>query len=256
MIYVVLGMHKSGTTLVSQILHHSGISMVDELDEDITYDSGNKYERQKTLTLNMDILGVKDYQVRELANPDSLKITDDQRGRMQTILDDASAQYSDWGCKDPRTALTYPLWKEVIGEHKIIAIYRNPEEIWPRFRWQGWRRKYVNPLWAYQYISRWVEHNINLIKYCSNLQGSYLLLDYHSLMTTDKEFKRIEAFTGESLTDMRKKELYRVRKPKKDYTLAIASWVYKVVNGRSYNEIILELEKLQKKHKITQTTEI
>ena len=35
-IYVVLGMHKSGTTLVSQTLHKSGVSMGPEFDEDGT----------------------------------------------------------------------------------------------------------------------------------------------------------------------------------------------------------------------------
>lgn len=48
MIFVVLGMHKSGTTLVSQILHHSGIPMGDGFDENVTYDGGNKYEREST----------------------------------------------------------------------------------------------------------------------------------------------------------------------------------------------------------------
>ena len=43
-IYVVLGMHKSGTTLISQILHHSGVNMGGaEIETSRSYDEGNKY---------------------------------------------------------------------------------------------------------------------------------------------------------------------------------------------------------------------
>jgi hypothetical protein len=52
MICVFLSMHKSGTTLVSEILHHSGINMGDDIDEHVSYDRGNKYEHESTLGLN------------------------------------------------------------------------------------------------------------------------------------------------------------------------------------------------------------
>ena len=60
--YVVLGMHKSGTTLVSQMLHQSGINMGD-FDPLVSYDRGNQYERESALQLDMDIMRAKDDQV-------------------------------------------------------------------------------------------------------------------------------------------------------------------------------------------------
>ena len=55
MIFVILGMHKSGTTLVSQTLHASGINMGD-FDSSLTYDTNNKFERHNTQELNRDML--------------------------------------------------------------------------------------------------------------------------------------------------------------------------------------------------------
>ncbi len=46
MIYVIFGMHKSGTTLVAEMLHKSGINMGD-FDESVSYDIGNQYERNE-----------------------------------------------------------------------------------------------------------------------------------------------------------------------------------------------------------------
>ena len=34
MVFVVLGMHKSGTTLISRMMHESGINMIDPVQEE------------------------------------------------------------------------------------------------------------------------------------------------------------------------------------------------------------------------------
>ncbi len=74
MIYIVLGMHKSGTTLVAQTLHAAGINMGD-FDESLTYDTNNKYERHDTQELNRDLLHgylipPLDYLLRKPFRPD------------------------------------------------------------------------------------------------------------------------------------------------------------------------------------------
>ena len=58
MIYVVLGMHKSGTTLISETLHESGINMGEfsDIQQGIGYDEGHKYERRETQQINRQIL--------------------------------------------------------------------------------------------------------------------------------------------------------------------------------------------------------
>ena len=53
--FIILGMHKSGTTLVSQMLHQSGIAMVSDVD-DRSYDQGNHFERLSTNMLNKQLL--------------------------------------------------------------------------------------------------------------------------------------------------------------------------------------------------------
>jgi len=211
LIYVILGMHKSGTTLLSQILHHSGINMGDEFDDGVSYDRGNKYERQSSLALNMDILHVNSDNIIDLPAPADLTITDEQRRRMREIIAENTARYSDWGFKDPRTSLTYPLWAAELPPHKLIVIYREPAEIWPRFRYNGWRLFYTNPWRAWKFINRWCEHNINVLSYLRHTQMDYLVFNYRRLMTLDSEFARLEAFVGRPLVDKRRKDLYRIR---------------------------------------------
>ena len=58
---IVTGMHKSGTTLISEWLHNSEISMVEHfpLPNKLEYGIGNQYERLSTLNLNNYILGMR-----------------------------------------------------------------------------------------------------------------------------------------------------------------------------------------------------
>ena len=57
MIYVVLGCHKSGTTLVAEVLHRSGIAMLEGEVEEADYDEGDFFERLDMVHVNQDILG-------------------------------------------------------------------------------------------------------------------------------------------------------------------------------------------------------
>ena len=65
MLYVVLGMHKSGTTLLSQVLHHSGIDM-GEIPDGVSYDKGNKYEDQESFHINMELIRAPDDEIEEI----------------------------------------------------------------------------------------------------------------------------------------------------------------------------------------------
>ena len=245
MIFVVLGMHKSGTTLVSQILHNSGINMVETSGEDISYDEGNKYERQSVLDLNMELLGARDCEVRDLPKPQGLDMTAAQQDRMRRIIADCNAEATNWGFKDPRSAYTYPLWRKELPNHRIIAIYRQPDEIWPRFRWQGLRKRYLNPLWAWQFLSRWMEHNLSLIEYLQSASSPYLLLDYREMMGTDTEINRLRAFVDAPIKDMRRTELYRTKRPRADLCLSFAGWLMPRVRGMSVKGVMQQLEDLR-----------
>lgn len=248
MIYVILGMHKSGTTLVSQILHHSGINMGDHFDTHISYDRGNKYEREATLALNMEILGLKHMTRGASINLDLSKIkpTEDQKSRMREIIQSCNKAYVNWGFKDPRTALVYPFWAAELPEHKIITIYRTPGEIWPRFRYEGRRQAFKNPYNAWKFIRGWCQYNTNVLNYLENTPKDYLILNYREFMASDVEFNRLQEFVGQKLTDQREKKLYRNRKESFSF-LKMATWLVYKQTGWTPEEIIKQFEALRQK---------
>lgn len=242
MIFVVLGMHKSGTTLVSQILHHSGINM-GEFDENVSYDKGNKYERQSALALDMEILGAQDDQVIDLRSDQRIPLADSLRRRMREIIDGCQAEYEDWGFKDPRSILLYDLWVEELPEHRVVGIFRDPAEVWPRFKW-GKRKVLKNFARAYDYLSIWQDHNLNLLKHLENTDRDYILLAYRDLMSDDRAFELLQRFVGRDLVDRRKPGLYRSR-AKRDFFLSVADLFMKAKTGLSTGDTLARLEALK-----------
>ncbi len=242
-IFVVLGMHKSGTTLVSQILHHSGINMDDHIDEHVSYDRGNKYERQAALNLNIEILGARGYEVLDLTPRALESVPAHYHERVREIVADCTGRYQDWGFKDPRTCLTYPVWASALPEHKLIVIFRDPREIWPRFR-PNRSQFYLGPHHARMMLSRWREHNVRILEYIRDAKAEVLILRYRDLMTTQEEFDRLQTFVGRKLIDRRNPALYRSR-ARFHPSLALVNTWNELVHRQGYRRVLDELVRLR-----------
>jgi hypothetical protein len=207
-------MHKSGTTLVSQILNSSGIDM-GEFDPDVHYDRGNKYERAESLALDMDILGMDSYDVLNLPHSAPSSLTQDQREGIQSIVSACEAKHSDWGMKDPRMCMTYHLWA------KLRGIVNNPGR-------------------AHTYQRLWIEHNRGILAALESGAAENIVLHYHELMTEDREFQRLQTFVGHDLNDLRKPEMYRSRS-EPDLLMKTTGWWLKKQTGLTTDGIFSKL---------------
>ncbi len=135
-IYWVLGMHRSGTSLVSGLLHQSGIAMGTDKSFKPRPNQENPkgfFENYDFRRLNDQILESAGYTVKDW-NPKlkPLKISWWQRMRMKELVHANDREYHSWGWKDPRQMLTCSQWFEVMtnanadSRLKIIFVYRNP----------------------------------------------------------------------------------------------------------------------------------
>jgi hypothetical protein len=207
MIYIVLGMHKSGTTLLSQILHRSGISMVDDVDLATSYDAGNQWERESTKSINHQLLGSSGLFSLHARPSTSGKHDPLLRHHMSDLLIRYSAANQDWGFKDPRSSLTYDEWSSVLPEHKIIAVYRRPEEVWSHY-WSSTKGRRRITVFR-EFVACWCEYNLAILNVLEKATAPSILLSYARLMKGDGEFRRLESFVGRPLSDERKLSMKR-----------------------------------------------
>ncbi len=232
MIYIVLGMHKSGTTLIARLLHEAGIHM-GNFRVDLGYDQDNTYERHEAQVLNRQLLhgclvpslGYLLRRHRQTAvNPAGYQRNQDSTalvrfGKLQTVLQrpatavplrqlvtNLNGRLADWGFKDPRTCLTYPAWRKVMGEHKLIIVFRSYTQLLRHYRVHP-----ANLPLLFRVLHAWTLHNRCLLGYAQQAAAPTLLLGYEALMQSEAGLQRLAAFVERPLTDQRDPALYRHR---------------------------------------------
>lgn len=205
---IVLGMHKSGTSLVSMMLHRSGISMVDA-EESGGYDDGNHFERTATNALNKRMLGgASGSSIRTFERLDESNVPPELIGEAKRVVDELERQHHAWGFKDPRTCLTYPLWKQVLPRHKLICVYRAPAEVHAHYT----RKRSIDPTRGIRTLRAWYEYNLGMLDAFQQAQEQErLLLDYGKLMQDDVDIARLARFVGRTISDVRDPRLRRAR---------------------------------------------
>lgn len=233
MIYVVLGMHKSGTTLVARLLHESGIDM-GCFDPALGYSDGNTFERHATQAANRALLrGLQlpplwhllrrrgrsrfdaaghprnqDSQAWVLWKALERRLGDESltKALLDPVIQDCQLEYEDWGFKDPRTCLSYEAWSRHLPEHRVIAVYRGLGQVLTRSR--GAAR---HPLRALRVARGWTLHNRQLLRAVETSPERSLLLRYELLMSDPSEIERLARFVDRPLEDVRDPALHRSR---------------------------------------------
>lgn len=209
-VVVILGMHKSGTTLVARLFHESGISM-GRFDADKSYDQGNHFERATMLEINRRILGDQDHESfdsfrgigQNLPEPAILR-------KMHQAVQKAEQGHSPWGFKDPRTSLTYGLWKPVLPAHRIVFVFRHPEEVcWHYVRRLPRWRVFDRLKRARKVLRAWFVYNEASRQHILDVNVETLVLSYSDLMKCDEMLGRLSNFVNQPLRDCRDRSMYR-----------------------------------------------
>jgi hypothetical protein len=130
----VLGMHRSGTSVVSRLLNLLGVYLGPErsiLSPGVDNPKGY-WENHPISLLNDEILarygGRWDKPVvfpdGWLQSPEVADLQDKARDILAGFAGQAL-----WGWKDPRTCLTLPFWQDLIGPMRYVLAFRNPGEV-------------------------------------------------------------------------------------------------------------------------------
>jgi len=235
-VVVVLGMHKSGTTLISRILHHSGINMIED-DASGSYYEGNFFERKLTNHINkvlLDCEGKKSWQVHRKMDTSQMSATHD--GLVEKAVSDLAREHKSWGFKDPRTCLTYEGWKKHLPAHKLVCVFRNDRQLHSHYAGKHRRRP-----WRGIYALRaWYDYNQCILDIIKEQGSNYVLIDYDELMAGDKEFARLEAFLARPLSDDRKPSSRSHRK--RDVLFAFCHFMAKWLYGRDTEAMYAKLK--------------
>lgn len=136
---IVIGMHRSGTTLVSKILEQLGIFMGYQKEinnESIFFLKINRYilarfKRNWMCPISLyDKVNEHHKKIKKIIDYINKKIS--SRSLYMYLGPEMSNRYTTlyeldipWGWKDPRNTFTLPIWKQIFPDAKIIHVYRH-----------------------------------------------------------------------------------------------------------------------------------
>lgn len=125
---VVLGMHRSGTSMIAGCLHTLDIKMGENLVGESKYNPLGHYEDEDFLRLNKEIL---DSAGGDWLNPPSRKKILAQKTKFNEEIKNLVEKKKErlWGWKDPRTSLTIDLYLPFLDDVYLIICYRDKDAV-------------------------------------------------------------------------------------------------------------------------------
>ena len=132
---IVLGMHRSGTALVTQLFSKLGYFVGTDSDLTDTNEENPKgfYERRDFRKINDELLfsNTSDWDKlsRVLVEGFSKDSIENYAVKFKEILNQLDSKSSNCVIKEPRFCLTYPYIKPLLREHKVVYVVRNPLDV-------------------------------------------------------------------------------------------------------------------------------
>jgi hypothetical protein len=137
---IFIGMHRSGTSMLSRVVEKAGVFMgnkKDENNEAIFFRNFNDWILNQT---NSTWDNPYNYKFIDSAFKEDIKKVYELRKKVffpteylgfRKFLRIRSLNNIEfpWGWKDPRNTYTINIWKEIFPEAKVIHIYRNPVDV-------------------------------------------------------------------------------------------------------------------------------
>jgi hypothetical protein len=117
----IMGMHRSGTSLVTGLLQRCGLFLGDNLLMTAKDNPRGHYEDRKFINLNNQLLLKNGGHWK--SPPDAVNFLGKQPAMQKFLSGWPSDKLVGW--KDPRVCITFPLWHKLIHPEKIKVVYVN-----------------------------------------------------------------------------------------------------------------------------------
>ncbi len=159
---IVLGMHRSGTSLLSGLCRILGLDLGTQLIPAASDNPSGFWENERIVRFHDELLqSLNRSWDSVLPLPEGwvdLPELKTAPGKLRSILKDEFGERGSWAIKDPRLCLLLPLWKRVLGDLDIrphyLIVYRHPDEIYQSLlKRNGLSRSHSYLLYLLYYIS-------------------------------------------------------------------------------------------------------
>lgn len=210
-VLLILGMHRSGTSLVSNWINECGINLGNRLLGPASSNRNGHYEDMDFLDLHEQLLQFNGYNSTGLYDVEEIKIDKYFVEKFKSNIELKNKLNDQWGWKEPRTCLFLDFYKNNILDPTFLVLFRDADSVvdsllrrkfkeeierrqkmgWrSRFRLNFEKRKIKEKLYKTYcevFFATWLRYNKELLKLLNSIQEkSFMLVSYKDLLKKDQ----------------------------------------------------------------------
>lgn len=123
-VLLIAGFHRSGTSLVAQLLHQAGLFVGETLLQPLRSNPYGHFEDSEVVFIHEQILEDNGFDW-QLTHRPVMAVNPTRWRHMQSLVTRRRTAHRFWGFKDPRLCLFLPMWKHLIPEARVLLVFRH-----------------------------------------------------------------------------------------------------------------------------------
>jgi len=255
---ILCGMHRSGTAMLTGLLHKLGVYIGNDLEVN--------NESLKFMLLNDELLtyahsfwdeisGCFSFFENDLAINEAVEIA------LKRITEKSfskcylgSKKVKDikvWGWKDPRNTLTFPIWNKVFPNAKVVIVYRNGVDSADSLVVRENNQNFDITIPAYSSRNRsiegafelWEQYNMFFLKYKGIIKQENLIeIKYEDFLLNSKEnIIKLISFLGLSVPEKQINEVCGIMNAERAYSFIETDYLRDFYNKVKNSKVMKEL---------------
>jgi len=210
-ILVILGMHRSGTSLITAWLQKCGLHIGETLLGPGTGNVEGHFEDTEFLKMHKEFLESKNEPETGLITNAIADIGPGEKTKLRNLVTAKNEQRKQWGWKDPRTCLFLNVYRKVLpGAHYLVIVRdyrstvtslvnRDHQYLQKYYLSKGkihrlfldlkkkYRKEWLYKTRAEQYLKIWITYNEELLTHIERLPSQKCIaVNHHTILQNDK----------------------------------------------------------------------
>lgn len=124
-VLIIAGMHRSGTSLITQWLYRCGLDVGEKLLSSGIGNAEGHFEDMDFLHIHQQFLIQRNLPDTGFVDKPFSPLTDHEKKQLKTLLESKSIENKEWGWKEPRTCLFLDAYRELVPSAFYLVIVRD-----------------------------------------------------------------------------------------------------------------------------------
>ncbi|MEG4625879.1 glycosyltransferase [Microcoleus sp. w1-18aA5] len=185
-VFIVTGMHRSGTSLTASLFQKVGVDIGKKLVGPADGNVKGHFENVDFVEFHKSVL--RSHGIDELGCTfeKTIPVAPEYVEIAKRAIDQNQLPHKHWGWKDPRTALFWDFWLTLLPEANFICVYRSPWEVVDSLYRRGTDVSLLqNPEMA---VKMWIHYNQKVLELYERFPHRCLLANVYPIGNTPELF--------------------------------------------------------------------